>query len=545
MNGDSGRNYLLTRIREAAGRERWLLAILAGQVLLNVGFLGRRVLWLDEAYSALTARLPLNHVASALRFDAGPPLYYWMLHGWCWVLGESEVSLRGFSLLFALVASVFVYWLASVAWDRRAAVFSTFVFAFSLPVTAYSHEARNYTLFAALCCAYAIGLMLFLFREQWKWLALASLALTGMVYTHNVGWFVALAGGAVSLFFIRDRKRKMQAGSLHHNGLAVSLFFIWDRKQFFQLIGGMALAVLLYLPWVPVLMEQMGNTELTIGWVANAWTTKAILHSVIAFMPGGSSPVYVGLPAWPSQAQAVNAALWLLPIAWVLTTCFKEKRKETVFVLGLAVLGLLGPYLYSFILTPVYLAGRTDFCVFPFWCLLTGLGIARLPRAKLRWGIMLIFLTQAVYLNGVFLIRDDPRSERDIVTYLSTRGRSGDVVLCTGLTRPSLEYYLKPEGFQFASFPRDMERHLAHFNEGWYIKNVDLKLEAKAALSEALERCSTNGQLWIAGSERPINRSLFDVIHDETGTLMSNRIQTPRMGLRKLNEPVFLLKIRQ
>lgn len=519
MNKNSTQHIALSGPKNNRAREPWLYVILAGQCLLNVAFLGYRVLWLDEAYSAVMARLPLTGVPQALRYDAGPPFYYWLLHGWRGVFGESEYALRGLSLLFALLATVCVYRIAALVWSRRAAWISALLFACSPLVTAYSQEARNYTFFATLCLIYALGSILYVFRSNWKGLPIASLSLAVMLYTHNVAWFLALAGGLASLIFLSDLKRSLKLFAL------------------------MAVPVLLYLPWIPVLLQQMRNTELTIGWVTNAWTPMAILHSFIVFIPGGTSPVWVNLPSWPAWVQIVNAFLVLPVIAIGLILSVKKKQWETGFIAILFILGLVGPYLYSFVFTPVYLAGRTDFCLFPFWYLLIGFGIARLPSVQLRWALIFVLFVQSMFLNYQFLISEEARSEIDVVNYISTRGKPGDVVLCTGLVRPQLEYYLKPKGFQFVSFPLDMERHLAHFNEVWYLKNTDLKHETNTALERADRLAGNDGQIWVAGCDRKVNQPLFAMLRDDYGTIFSNRIETPRMGLRKLNEPFFILKV--
>ena len=128
-----------------------------------------------------------------------------------------------------------------------------------------------------------------------------------------------------------------------------------------------------------------------------------------------------------------------------------------------------------------------------------------------------------------------------MVSYLSQHGKPGDTILCTGLTRPTFEYYLKPKGFVFASFPQDMADHLAHLNEKWYIDNTDLITESKKCLNEGWDSLKTGQTLWIIASQRKINQSLLQEI--KILWPGSSPIQTPRMALRKLGEPLCILKI--
>ena len=51
-------------------------------------------LWLDEALTVNIARLPLSQIPTALRQDGHPPLFYFLLHGWMAVAGQSDVAVR-------------------------------------------------------------------------------------------------------------------------------------------------------------------------------------------------------------------------------------------------------------------------------------------------------------------------------------------------------------------------------------------------------------------------------------------------------------------
>ena len=60
----------------------FFLGVGAIAIALRTPELSSKGLWLDEAYSVLTARLPLMEMLEKLSSDATPPLYYVILAPW-------------------------------------------------------------------------------------------------------------------------------------------------------------------------------------------------------------------------------------------------------------------------------------------------------------------------------------------------------------------------------------------------------------------------------------------------------------------------------
>jgi len=506
-------------------KDNWPLpALLAAQVFINLpGILGPP-LWVDEAYSAIMARRALGEIWRSMVYDAGPPLYYLMLHGWRLIFGESEAALRGMSLLFALFTTIGVYLLGNIHFDKKTASFASLLW-ICAPLCVYNAgQARNYTLFSALSVGLALA-ALFYGRERRKWTWAASLALlTAAAYTHNAAWFMALA--LFAGLWALDRGE---------HGYAP----LW--KWGILLIG----VLLFYLPWTPTLMAQMRITGRTIGWVEKAWSPWAIGWTMNALIPGGAMPAYIDLPALPAYVYGIMILLWAAPLVPALMGIMKPEGRMLRFTTMLFLAGLAGPYLYSLVGKPVYLVGRTDFFLAPFWCLLAGAAVARLRWQWLGNLLLSVLAAQSLGLSMYMDLRDQGSSEWDIVRYLERQGKPDDAVLCTGLTRPPIEYYLQPKGFRILSDPRDMAQHLAHLNEEWYAKNVDLNAEARECVEDAKSFLSGGGRLWVIGSERRINEPLFEQLAREKSWRGLNRVETPKMGLRKIGEPLFILPYMQ
>jgi 4-amino-4-deoxy-L-arabinose transferase-like glycosyltransferase len=458
------------------------------------------------------ARLPLLALLDTLRYDAGPPFYYILLRGWRALFGESELALRGLSLGFALATTVLLYTIARRLWDPPTGLWSAGFWVHSPLSTVYAYEARNYTCLALLTVCFFLSLQ----GHSGRWKAILWAGLTAMllVYTHNLGWFVVAGGLATHGLLTQDWKARAQTATI------------------------LPFVAFAYIPWIPILQAQLQNTAMTIGWVQNFWSPTALFQSLLGFLPGGALPSYVGLVSLPFGLQAAFAVLWIGLFVHLGWTTRRSNPKSGLYPALFLGFGLLLPYLYSWLRQPVYLPGRTDFALYPLWCLLTGLAIRNLPSTW-RWGVSGVILLACLSVTGMEYTKTVPKSERDIVRYLSREAQPGDVVLCTGLTRPPLEYALQPRGLQFVSYPRSMATHLAHIDEAGYLQELNIAAEATASLEEALQH--TQGTVWVAASRRKINEALLGEIKTRWPTL--SPIQTERMGLRRLNEPIFLLRI--
>ena len=83
-----------------SGRLRLAAAVGVGRCVaagIVLRFWTRSALWLDEALTVDIARLPLHEIPEALKHDGAPPLYYYLLHFWISLFGQSNVAVRSLS----------------------------------------------------------------------------------------------------------------------------------------------------------------------------------------------------------------------------------------------------------------------------------------------------------------------------------------------------------------------------------------------------------------------------------------------------------------
>ncbi len=507
------------------------LLVLQTTLFLIDHFVNFKPLWVDEGYSALLARRTFAEINQALVYDAGPPLYYYLLHVWRMAFGESELALRSLSLVFGLIATALIYRFAKRWLSPTAAFYAALIWALHPQTLFYMAQARNYTLMAALAVWYADCLLRYLHEPKFKPLALISIAVTMSVYNHNIAWFIAAAGGLSSLYFSRAPKR-------------IFILFIA------HLVPG-----LLYFPWLPVMQQQMANTHLTIAWIEDIWTVFAPLLSIFFLSIGFTLNHFTH--AWTLALIAPLVFIWPAVLTASGRAANKSQKHILLWLLLICFLMVFGPWLQSVFSVPTYIILRTDFVTLPFLSIAASLGLRVWlggNRFKKTVAVVSITLPMLVYTlvgvgseRGPFPEMGNPMvSEKAIADYIQRQGKPGDVLVCTDVTRPVLEYYLAPNGFKFGSFPPDMNLQLAHYNGAWYRENLDLEEEAGSTIQTAKQMMNPGATLWAVTDGSPVNRPLENALQSDSELFGSpNPIGSPRMGIRMLGARMYILRYEQ
>lgn len=151
----------------------WLILLL-GTVLRFISI--NQSLWLDEATSAMVAKMPLGDIfAKFLPGDFHPPLYYLILKYWVMFFGSSEIELRIPSVFFGILTIYITYSIGKKIFNEKIGLISSLLLATSGLHIYYSQEARMYSLAALLV---SLSILLFL-NKKWIFFSIV-LALIGM-----------------------------------------------------------------------------------------------------------------------------------------------------------------------------------------------------------------------------------------------------------------------------------------------------------------------------------------------------------------------------
>nr|MBA2437907.1 glycosyltransferase family 39 protein [Acidimicrobiia bacterium] len=368
--------------------------------------------WLDEGLSVGIASHPLTDIPGLLRQDGSPPLYYLLLHLWMLVFGTSEEAVRALSLALALVIIPVAFWSADGLFGRRAAWGAAVLTATSSYLVYYSREARMYTLLVllVLVCVTAFT-HAFVFGRR-RWLPVVALSLTGALYTHNWGLYLALglaAAAGLAVVATTDRRRLLLDGAAVTAAVAV-----------------------LYAPWVPVLVYQAANTGAPWSRTPDVGNLVGVLGSIVGHDGILIAFALVGLPAlvalvrrWRAGGEALAAAALAVVVGVSLALSWLASLLEPAW------------------------AGRYFGVFLPPVILLMALGLARERRRGLVALGLIAFLAVEPFSNFPGLLPTGSGQKSNVrrsVLMVDHLAGAGDVVVSTQMEHvPLLHYYLGPD----------------------------------------------------------------------------------------------------
>lgn len=140
-------------------------------------------LWRDEAMSFFIAEKPLNEIFLLVTKDTQGPFYYFILHYWMLLFGNSEAMIRSLSVVFHISLGILIlFFVHHLTRSKIASVFTSLFVLFNPFLLSYSFEARPYSLLAFLT---TLALYLF-FKHK---IVLSSLVFSLTIFTHNFALF--------------------------------------------------------------------------------------------------------------------------------------------------------------------------------------------------------------------------------------------------------------------------------------------------------------------------------------------------------------------
>lgn len=266
--------------------DRALLLVTSLFTVIGVAlrFWPRSGLWLDEALSANISSLPLNEIPTALKHDGHPPLYYFLLHFWM-MIGSSDWWLRALSGVISLLGLPLAYLAgrrlgarrtSDGLGARRTGAIVTALWAVLPFAVRYGAETRMYALVSVLVLA---GYLLIdslvgdqpdggLGPPRTGTTAVGLVIVTAaLLYTHY--WAIWL-GAATAIVVTVVGWRSVDADR---------------RRGAWKALGAMAVGVVLFVPWTPVMAYQSAHTGTPWGEVFRPATMLVV--AITDFVGGG------------------------------------------------------------------------------------------------------------------------------------------------------------------------------------------------------------------------------------------------------------------
>ncbi|MEJ2662864.1 MAG: DUF2141 domain-containing protein [Spirochaetia bacterium] len=399
----------------------WLSIFITGTALLFIG-ITNNTLWYDETFTGCLARQSFVDIVRISAGDNHPPLYFLLTKIITLILGNSAFSLRTASLLGVAALAALGFGPVRRILGKKAGVLFTFIVLITPGFVSQALNARMYTwaaFFTTACVLYAY--LAVTENKRGDWIIFGIVTVLGL-YTHiylMLECFLVYAAVLV-WFLIKDRKKLIR-------------FFILS-----------AAVVVLFLPWVMVVIHQV--SEVAKEYWIPAPTSPWILWGTL-FIPFqhefGSTANQILL----NMACLVSAALAVMGFI----NAFKQRKKggKLVFLSGIvAVCTFAGAFMLSLLIRPI-LMPRYLTSIIGLYVVIWVYGILLLKKNVLKIGavalVLCLFIPQIIDIKTVQ--RNGPFAE--IRAYLQDKVGPDDMFLHSDEHQFGIFSYYYPQHKQY------------------------------------------------------------------------------------------------
>ena len=424
-----------------SGRTRIVAGVGVGLVVaagLYLRFWTRSGLWLDEALTVDIARLPLHEIPNALKHDGAPPLYYYILHFWIALFGQSNDAVRALSGVLA-VLTLPVAWLCGQRLGGRAVAWTMLVLLASAPFAVYyATESRMYALVILLTGCGFLALQRAVTAPRPLNLIAVAVVTAALLYAQY--WSLYLVGMVVIwlvVSVVRSRRRGQPGEAPWAALIAV------------------AVGCLLFVPWLPTFFYQTKHT-------GTPWAAPPNFSAVINALTGFTDNQGSTLRTATNQGRLL-AVIYFCMLALAVFGAGRTGRvieldlrtRPRARVLGFVVLGTLFAAIAGGIITASAFSSRYAAVVFLPFLLLIALGTTTLLNPTVR--IVVVGLAVAAGLVSSAQNVTTQRTQAGAVAAaLDAYAKPGDVIaFCPDQLGPAVYRQIRdPSQYEMTTFPR-------------------------------------------------------------------------------------------
>ena len=447
--------------------ENWikiaLLLILVLAAFLRFYRLDAQSLWADEGNSVSLSGRSLDLITAGAAHDIHPPLYYYLLHFWMRVFGNSEFAVRSLSALLGTGLVYLTYLLGRQLSNYWLGLVAAFLSAISPFQVYYSQEARMYILLAALSALSVYSFIRFLEAEAWRFSqkpGFCALRTTNDLQNSTVWGNTSHFAGKKPGFSFQPKTRNpyLWAGlyilattlSLYtHYSFPIVmvmeslLYLIWLAITWQQgRVLGRAVhwvviqvaVVALYWPWLPIALRQVSN-----------WPSISQAHGLLFAVQEAFRLFSLGPTAGAQYTSLLLLGFAAIFIAGVWPRTHSEHKSliPHCLIALLPLLYCLFPVLMMYVLSLWRPAYRPKFFLVgsPAFCLIFAQGIIQLSKVAGSKRLVTRYLLPVTCLIFITVASNsslqnyyfDPQYARDdyrgIAQYISALEKKGGAVL--------------------------------------------------------------------------------------------------------------------
>jgi uncharacterized membrane protein len=375
-----------------------LIVILLVAATLRLYNLGAASFWFDEMLTITLSSESLAKIPAVVRqSEQTPPLLHYVMHVWLGRFGLSEFWVRLPFAVFGTLAVWATYLLGKTLFGPREGLVAALLMTVSGFQIAYSQEARVYSLLLLMALLSSLAFVKLLREGGWQ-NQVAYVLATGVLYwTHLHAVFIVAAQQVTWLFLVLTSKTPANP----------------DRPRIspWRWILLSLCSVALFAPWIPTVVHWLRNVS------HGFW--------IPTMGPGFLPHVYVLF-----AGSAVGLLITLLLAGWGIFRT--PERWKLVFLISLALLPVVVPYVASLLLRPLFVH-RYGITAAASLFLLAGRGLTALPNRRAQ----AVLLTAMVALSAFSIpaVRREVDNKPDVrgaAWFVADTAREGDVIFLDG-----------------------------------------------------------------------------------------------------------------
>ncbi len=377
--------------------------------------LGGRAIWYDEAFSILFARRSWGEMIAgtlgptAAAAEEHPLLYYFTLHGWMRLIGDSPTAVRLLSVVCGVATVALIYFLGQRLFDQRVGITAALFAALAPFPLYYAQEARMYALLSLATTA-AVYFFVRAWQENgWRDWAGYTLSAAAALYSHNLAALFLFSLAGWILWRWRQQRR-----AVHWRGV----------------VGAHLALLLLYAPWLLALPRQLQTIA------ANYWVQRpGLLELVQTLFVFHFAADNQGLPPWLLPFAILFSLLVLALLALELAKMRRQPTGETFAgATSLLIWLAFAPILLAFLISqarPIYVLRTLLPSALIYLLLMARLlpwgGAPRLIKGGVLGGALLVAVASLLYHYQYALFPRPPFPQA--VAYLQQQVTPGDLII--------------------------------------------------------------------------------------------------------------------
>jgi 4-amino-4-deoxy-L-arabinose transferase-like glycosyltransferase len=425
----------------------YLVVIVMVAACLRFFQLGTHSLWLDEIWQAVVTSEPWMKMIRLVSVDVHPPLDMISEKIAVGLFGHSDFVVRLPACLYGTITVILVWLFVRKILSEESALLTSALVAFSPLAIAYSQEARMYSLFFML----SVGL-----------------TYTSVRFLEKPNIYKAIALGLAGGLLLLTQYFSIFIIAFYFSATGILLFFSpsQNKSKNILLLGlGALLAMLIFLPWLPILLKQMHGMGNDAGapFQPNLNFFKFILNGFSVNTGGGEGPWFYSFLLF--FLAGLGLAIY--------------KGKKAVIFMGTFFIGIV-LFFWGLSFFKEVVALRRIIFLLPFFLTVIAYAIESLLPGKFKYSLecgligIVLFMTVPIYHYHFDGRPDFKPNWKMAAKYIAQHSNSDERVIATEIySRTCLGYYLEPQASYIITRP-DFKDQTNNISAKIWVLNDDL-----------------------------------------------------------------------